>query len=109
MPNSRTTSCTIIAVAAGLAAATTAVGLAVLAQPAASAVDPIHVAIAAHREAARTTGLAHERPLQADDLRLADTGPMQNALTAEFRAAEAMIETAPTTQAGLGGSGRSFG
>jgi hypothetical protein len=51
MPDSQTTRRTIIAVAAGLAAATTALGLAVLAQPAASAVDPIHVAIAAHLEA----------------------------------------------------------
>jgi hypothetical protein len=39
--------------------------------------------------------------LQADDVRLADAGPMQNAIEGEYKAIKAMVETAPTTQAGL--------
>jgi hypothetical protein len=84
--------------AASIAGATILLGTAVVAQydP-----DPIFAAITAHRKATRTVDAAYAKLLQADDTRLADTEPMQIALNAEYRAADAMIGTAPTTRAGV--------
>jgi hypothetical protein len=96
---------TALMVAACLASATIAGALAIAAAP--STVDPIRAAIAAHREAARTVDIAYAELLQAEDIDLADKGPMQDALNAEYPAAEAMIGTAPTTRSGFTGSGRS--
>jgi hypothetical protein len=64
--------------------------------------DPVFAAaIAPHQETVRTVDDAYSAVLLAV-AEVADTGPMQDALNAEAIAARVMIETAPTTQAGLG-------
>jgi hypothetical protein len=92
---------------AGIAAGATAIAtVPALALPA----DPIYSAIDAHAESVRTVWTLHARLLRmiggdmavAEDLcRSPETRAVQAALLAECAAATALIETAPTTRAGL--------
>jgi hypothetical protein len=61
--------------------------------------DPIFAAMDAHRDRMDVTDRANERLAAAGPD--GDSRPMQAALWAEHAAAKALIETAPTTRAGL--------
>ena len=61
--------------------------------------DPIFAAMDAHRDRLDVTDRANERLAAAGPD--GDSRPMQAALWAELAAAKALIETAPTTRAGL--------
>ena len=63
--------------------------------------DPIFDAIDAHREAIAKFNTEHERPVAAGGPDGSNWHPAQAALMAEVAAAKALIETAPTTRAGL--------
>jgi hypothetical protein len=82
-----------------IAAATAAGSIAGIAPAIAAALpaDPIFAAIAAHGDRWNAVNRAHERFVAG----LADHHPVQAALLAQCVAAKTLIETAPTTRAGL--------
>jgi hypothetical protein len=75
-------------------------GLAVHA-PATADRDPIFTAINAHRQAVMKSQTEHGNLVVAGGPEVSDWRPATDALTAELAAGKALIDTAPTTLAGL--------
>jgi hypothetical protein len=87
-----------LAISAGAVAA--CAGLAVIALPAIANADPIFAAIEAHREAVIKFDAGHAK-LTAEGLNDSNWQPVNTALSAQFATGHALIDTAPTTRAGL--------
>jgi hypothetical protein len=97
----------LIIAAGAIASAAAATGLAAAAtQPAGCPVDPIHRAIAAHAAAARHTDLESAKLAAAGDPEVSDWGALRYAALAEIDAGRAVVETRPTTLAGLNALGQ---
>jgi hypothetical protein len=96
-----------LAISAGAVAA--CAGLVVIALPAMADADPIFAAIDAHREAVTTFNAMHAK-MVAEALNDSNGAPLplqlapamlQAAFSAQLASAGALIDTAPTTRAGL--------
>jgi hypothetical protein len=93
----------VVCMGLSLASATVVTGPAIAAGPATcpGPDDPIHQAIAAHAAAVRHVDLEGAKLDAAGDPEVSDWGALRYAALAEIDAGKAVVETRPTTLAGL--------